>query len=332
MTCTDWSSTGAGLQYAGSTERENLIWLQERIEYHERGLEDLFFGECTKRFPVETRIAERLQESHHTFWVITSPEDFGWPTKRPHMFCVAISKRTCQWIGPKQTMLQQAFKQRFSRSVELTGDVLFCGPEDEAWKLYESMAKTQGNIVSSDVLKQLPRDEFLETILPPYQLEIYKEYQAVEFDKMSLGGTFVADLQQHEGMGSTAGPHLPCQLTHGTMMSFRSLADPAEHPRIMTGMEQLGAMGFHLFPSTTQDWPRSPRSSLFRALSNNEQKHISGNGMHLACLSSWLFFIFANIVRVSSVPCVGKMHRASSIQALDDEDEDLLEESSKATT
>lgn len=69
-------------------------------------------------------------------------------------------------------------------------------------------------------------------------------------------------------------------------------------PRVATGLEDLGAQGFHLFESTTKDYPLSARGRILRDCPASEQTHLSGNGMHLGVLCHWLYYVLSNCVRI----------------------------------
>ena len=52
-TCIGWSQAGKGLHFADPSERPHAIWATERLRRAELGLEDMFFAECTPRYPVK---------------------------------------------------------------------------------------------------------------------------------------------------------------------------------------------------------------------------------------------------------------------------------------
>lgn len=52
-TCIGWSQAGKGLHFADPSERPHAIWATERLRRAELGLEDMFFSECTPRYPVK---------------------------------------------------------------------------------------------------------------------------------------------------------------------------------------------------------------------------------------------------------------------------------------
>lgn len=317
MTCKGWSAVGEQLRFADKSELPFAVWLTERETWAQHGAQDIFFGECTARFPVQSKLAERLSETHDVIWIITGPEQLGWPHRRPRMFCAGINKSTLSWVGPDKDAIQQKFDEKFCRQTQLTGDSLLCAPEEEMYKHYQDLARIQGHHVSTDDFKALSSEGLLEAILAPGQLQIYSEYAAAKSKLQSLGGALIADLGQHPHTASTAGPDWPCQLTHGTVISFSH--GHGQH-RVASGLEHLGAQGFHLFPSTTKDYPVSKMRGIYDTLRFREQKHISGNGMHLAVVASWLSFVLGNVVRVGGVRLRDmSFKRGSSWSALDSE-------------
>jgi hypothetical protein len=180
---------------------------------------------------------------------------------------------------------------------QLTGDILFCAPDEDRWAHYQHLAKVQGNFVNVSVLKELSTQELLACILPPGQSKIYEEYMELKSEYSSLGGAFVADLDHHPNTASSQGPDWPCQLTHGTVVAFGNTE--AEKPRIATPLEHLSAQGFHLFEgATTLDFPATKLASVLSSLSGQAAKKMAGNGMHLAIVCSWMFFVLSNVQRV----------------------------------
>ena len=299
MTCKAWTSVGEQRQFADKSERAFGIWVVERQDWAQKCMEDIFFAECTVRFPVKEKLADMLDETHEVIWIITGPQFLGWPHIRPRMFCAGINKATMAWVGPSSAKeTQDMFKHKFYQATQLTGDDLFCGSEEEMYEHYRDLARTQGNIVSVETLKSLSEDDLLHAILAPDQLQIFKEYKNLE-QEISPGIMFLGDLQQHPGMASSAGEDWPCRLTHGSVMSFRTTLE-SQKPRLATGLEHLGAQGFHLFPATTKDYPLSKMSGIFRGLKQEEQKQLSGNGMHLAVIGSWVYFVLGNVMRIDS--------------------------------
>ena len=132
------------------------IWFLERVDWANNLKEDIFFAECTTRFPVKDKIADRLQYSHYVFFIFVDPEDIGWPCKRPRMFCCGINRRTCRWTGPVSVSgVQQLFANKFYRQRVLSGAVFLVAEEEQALQETRRMAQTQGFTPSLQDLAQI---------------------------------------------------------------------------------------------------------------------------------------------------------------------------------
>ena len=234
-----------------------------------------------------------LSSTHDIHWIITGPEYLGWPTKRPRMFCCGINKKRLKFVGRDD--YRTDFMEKFYRMAQISGDALFCAPDNQVHQSYSDLARVQGhNVKPEDVPKFKPLD-LLPYLLSAGQLQIFQEHLEEKAEKQGLDGSFIADIQQHPGRASSSGPDFPCQLTHGTVVTFR---DDGKGPRIATGMEHLGAQGYHLFEASCCDHPLSKMLQPFQKLKEREQKLVSGNAVHLAPLAAWLFYNLANIERV----------------------------------
>ena len=92
----------------------------------------------------------------------------------------------------------------------------------------------------------------------------------------------------------------PGQITHSIMMKVErgkwQLATPKEH---------LQAMGFSV--GNGSDEPDHEIENIFKKinLSEKEQKHAIGNGMHIHAMSAWMCFVLAQIERVDEGSGVG---------------------------
>ena len=94
-TCTGWSAVGkgnldvvfqcvsvvthlnTGEGHADGSERPHAVWLGERAHLAKSGKETGFFGECTPRYPVKTKLREPLRSSHRVIFVLVNPKVQG---------------------------------------------------------------------------------------------------------------------------------------------------------------------------------------------------------------------------------------------------------------
>ena len=288
MSCTDWSTAGSRGGYSGSTEIANGIFVAERRRFAELGIEDLFFGECVPPFPVVSKVVQPLEQTHHVLWLITGPENFGWPCRRPRMFCAGLVKGRLEWMGDHD--YRAAFMKKFYRMCQLSGDALFTDSASAQKEMLHRMARIQGHVFSSDepvsdVKKWLPH------LVAPSFYNIYQEHVANAPLKQSLGGVYIGDIEQRPEMGlSVPGPYFPAQLTHGTVALLHG-----DRVRLATGKDHLAAMGWHLTEGSTMDHAFSPLLPALHGRIDTQLKFLAGNAIHLCPLTAWMQYILANV-------------------------------------
>ena len=132
--------------------------------------------------------------------------------------------------------------------------------------------------------------------MAPGKQDIYREYLtcAEEGGYVHSGRTFIADLEQHPNTASTPGESFPVQLTHGSFVSY-GFHEEVAHPRMILGVEQLTAQGWHVLPACCQDMPCTSMRTIICNLKPSEQKHLSGNGMHVPLVACWMCMILGNV-------------------------------------
>lgn len=81
-------------------------------------------------------------------------------------------------------------------------------------------------------------------------------------------------------------------LTHGAILGINM-----EKATLATGMEHVGALGWHLFPQTTMNFPKCKMRPAFEQCTIDELKLLAGRGIHIPSLSQWMFYILANCMR-----------------------------------
>lgn len=312
MTCVAFANYGTGLKTAHKSEIPWAIWAAERQRFAERGLEDVAFGECVPQFPVQQKLLDKFQEHFHTLFIVTGPEMMGWPTRRTRMFCALLNRKTIQWVGPDD--YRSAFKSKFYKMVQMSGDALLTSEPEALVTKYRAMAKQQGHCASPDnpsLFDELPTDKLVDMILANGYRRIYDEHINAREQFQSPGGKYMGDLHHHVHMGSP-GPDFPSQVTHGLVASMPDERSGSRF-RIALGTDHLTANGFHLHAATTTDFPVSKMKRIFDQITDTQQKVLSGNGMHIACVAAWLMFILSNIVRVDpSRPLSALQHASSS--------------------
>jgi hypothetical protein len=210
------------------------------------------------------------------------------------MFCFGLNKKRLQWKGAND--YRSAFADKYYRMTQVTGDALFCAPDDHVHRYYQDLAKSHGHDLSIEKIRTSNPRELLPYLVTPGNVAIFEEHKGRMQSLQSVGGTYIADIHQHPGAASTPGPDFPSQLRHGMVTSFRQ---GGEVPRLASGLEHLSAQGFHLFPDTTKDHAFTKMLPIFSRMRDSDLKDVSGNGMHLAPLSAWLVFCLANVAKIT---------------------------------
>ena len=196
----------------------------------------------------------------------------------------------------------------------MSGDAYLLADTAQVQKLYKEKLEKKHIYWPKD--QDVPMgDETLMKMLAPGVFKHMEAYSELRATKQGNDGAFLADLDHWpEGPGGSCGPLFPCQLTHGTVKSWNG-------KRLFLGSEHLAANGWNLFPSSSSS-PVSPLLDILLALTDREQKQLSGNGMHLPSLCAWKLYVFGNLVRVESAKLVEECRLAGKGNADADEGED----------
>ena len=164
-----------------------------------------------------------------------------------------------------------------------------------------------------DPPKVLTGEDAHVALLPPgarLRSDAYSTIHAADGTK----DTFLADLEQWPAAHNSSGQLWPTQMTHGLIYSWQ-----AGRPAI--SLEHLGAQGFHLFPSSTEDFT-TPLLPIFNGLSCKHIKDLSGNGMHLAAFSSWVLYVLSNVIRVHDIMVFSRICTCELLSDPEDEVQD----------
>jgi hypothetical protein len=299
-TCRGWSMAGSELQFADASERPHAIWAAERQARAEQSEEDVFFQECTPKYPWQVKLQKPMSKSHHVMSVVWGPEMMGWPIRRTRRLCVGLNRLTMVYVGP--TNYAEEFMALFACDMKLTGDVFLLASPEQLDAEARRRADLRG--VSASDYSCLP----LHQLLPPGQLlrlGAHTSFKA-EAEGELESETWFADLEQWPKTGSsTPGLSFPTQLTHGSLFAWsrRNLVHP---------YELLQAHGFNLFQQTSSIFP-SPLLPKFSKMSSNQLKILCGNGWHLPAMACWVMFILSNTVRISKLQDIdvdAALHRA----------------------
>jgi hypothetical protein len=179
------------------------------------------------------------------------------------------SFRLC-WTGPATPeAIQKDFDSILGREVVLNGNVFIRADKDKVEKLYrlklekKSVFRPEHEEVSAGGLTTLFH------MISPGAYARMQAYDKIRPLHEGPDGAFLADLDHWpDAPGGACGPMFPCQLTHGTVLSWK-------HQRLFLGSEAT-ANGWNLFPSseTSASAPVTPAIDILMGLSDPQQKKL----------------------------------------------------------
>lgn len=307
VSCLPWTQEGSGEGDSSACEMAHMVWLSERKCRAEQGLEDLFFVECTPRYPIEDKIAIPLRETHTVVWVKTGPEMCGWPTRRMRVLGVGLSRRSTEWHGPvEQELVQALFEKIFHRASVMDGALLMQSSDEERFEEYAKMARVQRYFFDPIEIQHMKNDfELLTSLLPPGGVQRYRAWLQC-LNESFEGNSALFDVDHHPKTGSSPGNDWPVNLRHGTIVAVTRGTNGDFNPlswKIATSKEHLSSLGFHLFGGGGKDLKSfgvSKMAPLFDGLTMAGRKALTGNGMHLVTQGSWMFFVLGHMSKMQS--------------------------------
>ena len=227
----------------------------------------------------------------HVVWIFWGPLEKGEPHSRTRVFYFGHSMQRLKWIGPEtQAGIQKEFEELFARRVVADGDMYLTAHPNLLKKFYR--AKFAARHIHFNSLEDVPTaGEDVCEMLTPAQRQRKDAYTLIR-EVEHPDSCFLGDLEQWPNQASSCGRTFPCQLKHGCMWSWQL-------QREALGLEHLAAQGVHLLNSMQSRYT-SPMQQFFEGLGDNCTKSLSGNGMCLTALSSWVVYVFSNLVRVES--------------------------------
>ena len=219
-------------------------------------------------------------------------------TPRCNLALSMLTSFRLRWTGPTTPeAIQKDFDSIFCREVLLNGNVFILADKDKVEKLYRSRLEKKNVFRPEHEEVSAGGLTTLFHMISPGAYAHMQAYEKIRPLNEGPDGAFLADLDHWpDAPGGACGPMFPCQLTHGTVLSWK-------HQRVFLGSEHLTANGWNLFPSSASA-PVSPAIDILMGLSDTQQKKLSGNGMHLPSLCAWKLYVLANIVRVESAKLV----------------------------
>ncbi len=70
--------------------------------------------------------------------------------------------------------------------------------------------------------------------------------------------------------------------------------------KLACGLEYMSALGFHMY-DVGADFPISKMKPILAKLTPAQVKTLAGNGMHLAALAAFVFYIISNLMPVADI-------------------------------
>jgi hypothetical protein len=137
VTCHAWSMEGSREGDAHHSAIFNAIWQIERIARAENNQEDGAFFECTHLYPIQAKIADRVQSTHFVVWVYVNPPVQAFPSRRSRVLAFMGNRKTIRWSGPASPQeIQSDFDRRFGLHCDLSGSMFFCASDAERWPFF----------------------------------------------------------------------------------------------------------------------------------------------------------------------------------------------------
>lgn len=271
VTCNGWSRQSATRErFCHQSEEAHNIWIARRVFLALKKKEDAAFAECVVGYDFLKKFLEPLMRTHE---ILIVPEDNpleqGRPVRRPRFLGAAMNRlTTCCTMALPDWLI--TYKSRIQRTLRLAGDVYFVAEEEERLANYGRLAAVQSNYPDKSVLKSMDAKELVKVCLPQSasgRLDKYIATKAESYPEVNM----IADLDQND----RSGMFWPCMLTHGHIL----LMQAGGQALLATGMEHMGAHGWHLFPATTLDFAVSKMKPIFARRTNEELKVLAGRAL-----------------------------------------------------
>ena len=292
-TCVGWSAVGGHAGGGHPSQRSYAIWQAERCALAEQLYEDVFFDECTAYFPAKTQLRAPLAASHRVVYVKAGPELEGHPNSRPRHMGSGLNRYTMLWTGPESdAAIQEDFDKIYNTTMETTGDIFFAADNLEVRSEFSRMLQLRGHYnAAAELPASFDDDDFLSQVLAPGAAQRRDAYEKIRHEYEGIGGSYLADVEHWPGRLGKGGPLFPCQLCHGTVVSWMSRRPAVSH-------EHLAAQGYHILNAHCSDFT-SPLKAFFcgdghTTLSPSKKKELAGNGISLPVMLAWILYVLCN--------------------------------------
>ena len=300
VTCVAYCSSGLHEGEAHSSEVDHSIWLCERRAKAEQELEDVFFVECSTKYPFESKVGAECGDTHLLLAINDDPVLHGWPAHRDRMSAVGLSRATTRWLGPdQQDLLEADFKQRFHKALACSAEIFMRESSVKRNEDLSRMAAIQKYILTPEEIAQLPNDELIEYVNPPGALQRLEQWEAKYAPSAaSFPGAYFFNFMRH-----------PKYARAGSWSSFPTLETntmiasvlPGKGTTIATGTEYFASLGFHMFEPSGDGWGLFGQSKIAPYILESAphlQRGIAGNGMNLLAQAAWIYYVLGHVVNV----------------------------------
>ena len=323
LTCVGWSNEGHQERGAHSSEKTNIIHNMELFTTMEDGDLDIYYGECTPKYPAKERTEELMQTAGGALGTVLvikdGPEFHGYPSKRVRHLWAVVNNITCRWVGVED--YESDFKERFHKSMVMNGVEYMCCSESERHAEYTQMARDRKHNVQSSDIGSMESSSLLELLLAPGGVQRMESWIDLK-KKTGSDEPMLFDLEHWPNVkGCSHGPEWPVQLTHGLITALGVERGKPESFRFATAMEHMAAQGFPVASQSTR-LGGLPITQIVSGLHPRHIKHLSGNGMNLITQACWMLYIMGNTVRICAPSPRRELRaRASNEAEFDDADE-----------
>ena len=290
LVCTDYTPLGKrrGLVGAGLTEPMHALWLSERSWLAANALEEWYWTENSSAYPLETKQAQELQNTHHVHHVTVCPTSFGFPMRRKRTFSFGLQKAKWAWIGPsRQQDIQQEFEDLFGKELTLPGDVYLQAGEEDVHAFVKARSSHRKASLPHG-WEAMPMRDYMTSLVPPGAMVRLAQYDKVRQDRQDAAGHFMADLDHNLDCGPKCGGVLPALDTHASIFSWNL-------NRLALGQELLQAQGVDFFPQLAGNRGVSPLVEVFNKFGDTTLRMFAGNAIHIPLFSAWLLYCIGNV-------------------------------------
>ena len=278
-TCTAWSRFGSQHGWLHESSIPFLVWTFDLL----KAKPDAVIEECTALFDWEIFESIFTASGYKVERVVFSPEDEGFPCKRPRNYVLARRVKTVEISMPFEL---ETLQKNFWKRVVSDARIFFRAPKSAVRKHMEEVARSRHLCTDAGI------EYGCADLLTYSQRERLVEYQAMA-ERANLDFMCAQVLQNPSFLGKV-GPIVPTLLCQ-SMIYGRSLSDEgAAVDRLLLPYEHLGVLGLPvLLPRSHPLHERLPKFLRFSSKlpSSKLLRQVAGNGMHVCQVGTVLLVL-----------------------------------------